>query len=385
MRKLVNIIKIIGINLLILSILLIGLEQLSIIRDEQVGNPPMDSRVKGTNLWQKEFDSVKGQYNDSLLFPILPSLFLNKEIIPLGSISKYYTLLGNENGYYPVYKNDRYGFNNMDSIYKKDVDAILIGDSFVQGYSVEQKNTISSKLTKNGLISLNFGSANNSLLTGLASLREYGELNNSKIILWFFFEGNDIPGIPKEFNSKVLRKYYENESFTQNLISRQSEIDSYIQKFKAKSLKRYLYSKIKMLSLYRRFDWHYNRITQKYRTDVNPQEIFYNTILKAKKESIKKNKKFVFVYLPTWYRFYDEENILDNIENDGIKKAVIIKFLKDNNIDYFDFENTINNESFEPREFFGNPGGHYNPFGYDVLSYELYNYLCLLHPSLCQN
>ena len=385
MGKLVNIIKIIGINLLVFSILLIGLEQLSIIRDAQVGNPPMDSRVANIDLWQVEFDRVKGKYNDSLLFPVLPSLFLNKEIIPLGSISKYYTLLGNENGYYPVYKNDRYGFNNVDSIYKNDVDAILIGDSFVQGYSVEQNNIISSKLTKKGLASINVGSANNSLLTGLASLREYGELNNSKIILWFFFEGNDISGIPKEFNSKVLRKYYENQIFTQNLIERQNEIDSYIQESKAITLKKYLYSKIKMLSLYRRFDWHYNRIIQKFSDDINPQEIFYNIILKAREESLKKNKKFVFVYLPTWYRFYDEEGILGNIENDGIKKAIILNFLDNNNIDYFDFEQTIIKSKFEPRDFFGTPGGHYNPFGYDILSTELYNYLCLIHPSLCQN
>ncbi len=385
MRKLINIIKIIGINLFIFSILLIGLEQLSIIRDEQVGNPPMDSRVEGTNLWQMEFDKLKSKYNDSLLFPVLPSLFLNKEFVPLGSISKYYTLLGNENGYYPVYKNDRYGFNNVDSIYDDDIDAILIGDSFVQGYSVEQKNIISSKLTKKGLRSINFGSANNSLLTGLATLREYGELNNSKIILWFFFEGNDISGIPEEFNSKVLRKYYENESFKQNLISKQNEIDSYIRKTKVKTLKKYLFSKIKMTSLYRRFNWHYNRITQKARDDVKPDEIFYNTILKAKEESFKKNKKFVFVYLPTWYRFYDEKNILDNIENDGIKKSVILNFLKNNNIDYFDFEQIIINEKFEPQDFFGTPGGHYNPFGYDILSSELYNYLCELYPSLCQN
>ena len=81
MGKLVNIIKIIGINLLILSILLIGLEQLSIIRDEQVGNPPMDSRVKGTNLWQKEFDRVKGQYNDSLLFFQYNTRFLYKSVV----------------------------------------------------------------------------------------------------------------------------------------------------------------------------------------------------------------------------------------------------------------------------------------------------------------
>ena len=56
-------------------------------------------------------------------------MFYSDSFVPLGSISNYFTLFHNENGYYPVYKNDRFGFNNDDKLYDDEIDAVLIGDS----------------------------------------------------------------------------------------------------------------------------------------------------------------------------------------------------------------------------------------------------------------
>ena len=48
---------------------------------------------------------------------------------------------------FATYKSDRYGFNNPNNEWNKgDIEYLLIGDSFVQGYCVDQKDTISGNL-----------------------------------------------------------------------------------------------------------------------------------------------------------------------------------------------------------------------------------------------
>ena len=57
----------------------------------------------------------------------------NDSLMPLSGISNSYTIFCNENGYYNNYLSDRYGFNNPDEQWdKKEIDFVLVGDSFVQ-------------------------------------------------------------------------------------------------------------------------------------------------------------------------------------------------------------------------------------------------------------
>ena len=57
--------------------------------------------------------------------------------------------MNTENGKFISFISDRYGFNNLDDVYENNnIDILLLGDSFTEGYSVMQKDTIAGVLRK---------------------------------------------------------------------------------------------------------------------------------------------------------------------------------------------------------------------------------------------
>ena len=73
---------------------------------------------------------------------------LNKDLLPLSSLSHSRTIYCNENGFYNIYLSDRYGFNNPDEEWDKDEIEYLLLDSFVHGACVNRPNDIASVLRK---------------------------------------------------------------------------------------------------------------------------------------------------------------------------------------------------------------------------------------------
>ena len=58
-------------------------------------------------------------------------------------LSNSETIHCNENGYYSIYQSDRYGFNNPDNEWdKKEIEYLLVGDSFTHGDCVNRPNDI---------------------------------------------------------------------------------------------------------------------------------------------------------------------------------------------------------------------------------------------------
>ena len=84
----------------------------------------------------------------------------------------------NESGYYNNYISDRFGFNNDDKIYeKKEIHSVFIGDSFLHGACVNNKDNLISNLSSTKFFKekniLNLGYSGNGPLLNLATLREY--------------------------------------------------------------------------------------------------------------------------------------------------------------------------------------------------------------------
>ena len=79
------------------------------------------------------------------LFTILDKAetILNNDTI----ISNVETIICNKNGYYFIYESDRFGFNNPDSEWdKKEIEYLLVGDSFTHGHCVNRPDDIASVL-----------------------------------------------------------------------------------------------------------------------------------------------------------------------------------------------------------------------------------------------
>lgn len=358
MVKLTNFFKIFIINFLILCSLIILLEFVSRLRDNYLQS---NISFEKNQDYKEHLESLKNLYRDSILPGVVPSYFYKENLVPLGSVPNYYTLLQNENGYYPIYKNDRYGFNNIDENYNKKIDAILIGDSFVHGCCVQQTENLSSVMTDLGLTTINFGAGDNTVLSELASYVEYADKFNSKYIIWFYYEGNDYGSIPLEVNSKILFNYYTDKEYSQDLINIQDEINETIfKKFKNLDLKYFFQN----LSLVRRLKYHLNI----YQSKIASNEILFNVLERINKDCINKNKLFLFVYLPSWDRYYNDE-----IFDPGLEKENLLNHLENKKIRYYDFDDEIKNSKVEPKNYFSKPRGHYNPFGYKKVSEGLIN------------
>jgi len=146
-------------------------------------------------------------------------------LFPLGGISNKTIVTCNEGGYWAMYESDEHGFNNPKGQYKKDdIDIVLIGDSFAEGYCVKSKEDIGSLLRSSGLSTINLGRAGSSSLLELSILKEYTEPIKPRIVLWLYYF--DMGELRREITSSLLLRYLNDEDFTQNLINRQDVIDA---------------------------------------------------------------------------------------------------------------------------------------------------------------
>ena len=165
-------------------------------------------------------------------------LEMDKKFLPLGGVSNKTSVGENENGYYMIYLSDRYGFNNPDSEWdSKEVGWLLTGDSFTEGASVNPGEDIAGQIRSISQESvINIGRSGNGPLIELAELIEYAVAIKPKRVLWNFYYNDLTTDLPRELKNPLLMQYMQ-DGFSQNLISRQKEIDHMLGKYILNSLK----------------------------------------------------------------------------------------------------------------------------------------------------
>ena len=264
------------------------------------------------------FNDLK-KINNKVSMVIYPRSHLKdkNKILPLSGISNSKTLFCNENGYYSIYESDRYGFNNPDKEWDQNkIEYVLVGDSYTHGACVNRPNDIASVLrTLSNKSALNLGYYYNSPLIEYATLREYLTSNVKKVV-WIYF-GNDIIDLDDELNNKILKNYLNSSDFTQNLKSKQNEIDDLvIAKVIAKIKKgeafntirerenKFTFSLIKFIKIYnlRHLLFSPSRSEKKLLQE-------FKKILKLTKDlTAKNNSQLFFVYLPGYLRHTNNDN-----------------------------------------------------------------------------
>ena len=257
--------------------------------------------------------------NDKIAMVIYPRSHLKdkNKIFPLSGISNSETLFCNENGYYSFYESDRYGFNNPDKEWDQNkIEYLLVGDSYTHGACVNRPNDIASVLrTLSNKSTLNLGYYYNSPLIEYATLREYLTSNVKKVI-WIYF-GNDIVELNDELNNKILKNYLNSDDFTQNLKSKQNEIDDLIiEKIIAKVRMgevlntareredKFTFSLIKFVKIYNLRDFLFSSSRSE-----NELLLEFKKILKLTRDlTAKNNSQLFFVYLPGYFHHTDNDN-----------------------------------------------------------------------------
>ena len=319
------------------------------------------------------YEDLKKKDNEIALF-VSPHEYLNKNypILSLSGISISKTIHCNENGYYSIYQSDRYGFNNPDEEWdKKEIEYLLVGDSFTQGACVNRPNDIPSifRILSNKSV-LNLGSENNGPLLEYASLREYLNSNVKKVI-WIYYEGNDLKNLHVEINEKILMNYINDLTFTQNLKLKQSEINDLAINIKKKKRNK-IGEKKKKKEIFKKKLINFISFS-KTRVSIfppPPPKLIpeFKKILELTKDlTNKNNSKLYFVYLPAYYR-YKDNNYKANY--DLIKKTI-----NELNIPFIDIHKEVFEKEKNPLRFFPfEQAAHYNVDGYKRISEIIYKF-----------
>ena len=313
----------------------------------------------------------------------------NKEIIPFrGPINKK-TLSCAEDLNYRIIDNDKYGFKNLNSIYDKDIDVILLGGSFAEGYCYSSDHDIAGNLIKGGIQTLNLGVATTGPLVSLAVLKEFAQAYKPKNVFYLYYESNSLEVLKWEEKDSRLVKYLDknhNINYKKNIKMVKKFLDSAekesleIAKNKSRlnqkldsNIKRNYFKNIQDILeiniLRNRLRSFFDSSDKKYNL-----QLFNETIDEMRMETEKWNGNFTFVYVPSWDRFFNNSSNLHRV----IKlRKEIIKNLKIQNIEVIDttnfFSNVNNLSKYYPLGYVG----HFNKKGYkkvaDILKERILN------------
>lgn len=315
--------------------------------------------------------------NNEIVLTVAPHIYYNdNKLHPLSGISNSETINCNENGYYSIYKSDRYGFNNPDEEWdKNEIQYLLVGDSFTQGHCVNRPNDIGSilRILSNKSV-LNLGYGGNGPLIEYALLREYLNSNVNKV-LWLYSEGNDLTNLAKSKKNKVLINYLNDLNFSQNLKFRQNEInDLAIDKIETQKKRKKESDNLKFSQFIKIYNLR-NIVLHAKPPVVEPEsatlEEFKKIIDLADRLVKKNNSKLYFVYLPVYGRFNTDVQDMKYINKkyyDVIKKIVI-----ELNIPFIDISKEVFEKEENPLIFFPfESRGHYNIEGYKKVTEAIY-------------
>lgn len=146
-------------------------------------------------------------------------------LLPLAGLSRTPTVFCNESGEWLVYTSDEHGFRNPPGLHGADrMDVVLVGDSFTHGQCVSDSENVAGRLRARGLATLNLGISGTGPLMSLASFVEFAQPVRPKVVVWLFFDGNDLRDLDRERHSSILRAYLRDDT-TQRLRRRQQEVD----------------------------------------------------------------------------------------------------------------------------------------------------------------
>ena len=134
----------------------------------------------------------------------------------------------NESGKWSILSTDRYGFPNPTNTVYKDIDIVLLGDSFTRGACVDENQTLRHFLN-NSLPTISLGNGG-SFYSYYATFIEYVKFVKPKFTIINVYEGNDFIDLDEE-SKTYLKNYIIKKNFSQNLINKQKKIDHEISEY----------------------------------------------------------------------------------------------------------------------------------------------------------
>ena len=351
-----------------------GFEVIADLRKRGIDAVPIIT--PSNNLFVKEPDgSIKSAIN-----------IHGNEVMPLGAISNKFTVLCNENGSWVTYESDEHGFYNPGGTWKSSrVDIAALGDSFPHGYCVPPDENFVALIRQRYPATLNVGMAGNGPLLMLATLKEYLPLYRPKVVLWFYFEGNDLIDLQTEKQSAILMRYLKDD-FNQDLLTRQNDIDQALtndidreealekanqarQEKNSSTVGDTLWEFIKLTNLRQQLSLVYGidakELEKLSDLDGPNMDLFHEILSQAKSRVRAWGGTLYFVYLPGFARY---DNYYDMASE---KRPRIINLVRMLDIPLIDIDPAFQAQEDPLSLFPFREPGHYNEKGHQLVAEEV--------------
>ena len=196
-------------------------------------------------------------------------------------------------------------------LWNNPVDIATIGDSFTEGFCVDSDKGFVALVRKRHPGTLNLGKTGDGPLTELATLTEYLSPPQPKIVLWFYYEGNDLRDLMFEEESPLLMSYLR-ENFSQRLSNYQGSIDGALAAFAAEQERLETPNRLDAVKSVAKLSHLRSRLGMDLGSYEQPPavtdpaiELLGEILSVASKRTAAWGGKFYFVYLPCRERFAD--------------------------------------------------------------------------------
>jgi len=322
----------------------------------------LEMRAKG----ERVFPHLSGP-----LLSEAPIVVNGRRVMPLSpSPANATVVFCNETGQYVRYESDEHGFNNPKGLWgAKAIDIVLIGDSFVHGACVESAMTIAGRLRSRWPATLSLGVSGAGPLFELAVLREYATEIRPNVVVWFFFEGNDLSDLHREQQVPELSAYVQ-EGHRQHLIMYQEGIDEGLAAIVDRIVERQQQE--------RHVSWSFERwVSETSRIAVlsnlravlgirlprkdHSVDPFPVLIREAKKSVQSWGGTLYFAYLPTYERYSEW------LGDGPVERGAVLKAVQEAGVEIIDVHRIFASYS-NPRSFWVHPNAHYTLDGYRIIA-----------------
>ena len=277
------------------------------------------------------------------------------------------------------YKSDRFGFRNEDKKWdllnnENKTKIMFVGDSFIHGACVHEKDVISTKLQsfdKEKLITFNLGMAGNNSLMNAYTIKTFlKKIKPRYLIIGIHPNDREEFSTDKYFshqiNNNLLEKYFDHNSTNLNL-SKELVNSIKIRNFKLNENKKLYFSNKKNFL---------NRILPYLKLNnlreiviFNKEKYFFKLpndtkllINLANKECNINNCTPIFIFVPA-------SKYWNNDRNQFIFRDRLQEYLKDNSNLFLDLSKTI---KFDDKNYYAIKGGHLSPSTYNIISDKIY-------------
>ena len=212
-------------------------------------------------------------------------------------------------------------------------------------------------------------------MTELATLKEYGAPLRPRIVLWFYYEENDLVGLSREKESTFLLQYLDSD-FSQGLLKRQLEVDKFVlnhikkqengeayrnsRRYKVKNIATLYDLRQELMSI----------INSSLPSQPPPLPLLREILSEAKDEVNSWDGQLYFVYLPAWNR-YGERSNEDNLHD----RHDVLSLVEELEIPIIDFHEAISTHPDPLSLFPFRMPAHYAAEGYKLLAQQIETYL----------